>query len=141
VVGLLPVLPSRLLQLGLEDLRRCEQDPDCQIDLGVWVSFRSNSKVRRRMSLPGAVMYRQLGIGRWRADHLTPGPQLSPPDCRCLRALRELQSGRVRQAFRELDLPWGSVRDWVTVTPYHFSRTQFLQDLQQLVHALEIRGY
>ena len=116
-----------LLNLALDDLEKCEKDPDYLIDMGEW-HFPYGGKCF--VCLAGAMMAKSLGT----SPHYDGSPE-DFENCSELQALDCLRCGDVEQAYYVLGIE-SKVPDR-RITPYSQSPDAFKKELRQLAKELE----
>lgn len=135
-VVILPRKPSELIRIGLEDLEKAEQSPNCVIEMGEWHTPDDAGKCC--LCLAGSVMRARLGVtdDRW-ADAYSMGENEDQ-----LVAINMLRIGSVGQAFKDLGLPPDEGRPLDrTITEYEDSPTEFKREMNALAADLAAAGY
>ena len=131
----LPDRPSELLQLALDDLRKCEADPRFKIDMSQWVTPVNEVCY---VCLAGSVMIQELGASpeKWCAPlHFQYGVSDK------LWALNQFRLGLLCSAYKFLgrELP-ENLPERVCVTRHNDDKEQFHQDMESLIKLLQEHG-
>jgi hypothetical protein len=102
----LPSIPSDLLQLALDDLIKCENDPNYTIRMAEWYDSRDETCV---VCLAGSVLAKTLNFNR--PNYHMSGPEhleeeLPDSLIRKLRALNFLRAGSIQEGLRVLGIAY-----------------------------------
>lgn len=137
----LPDKPSELLRLAVEDLKKAEETPYYQINMGNWHQLSWNWETdssRCEICLAGAVMAFSLGTSRDRSEY----PDKFPEDTRSkLLALDLFRQGGIGHAlsYIKLTLP-DSLPASVRVAVYSINPRLFKKDMLRIANLLEGAG-
>ena len=130
----LPDRPSELLQLALDDLRKCEADPRFVIDMRYWLVAKTNTC---HVCLAGSVMAQSLGANV--EFDCSPG-SFDRDTLKKLMALNYFRQGCIQLGYESLGRkrPTQVRRGWPAAT--YFDKEQFQQDMESLVKHLQEHG-
>lgn len=137
----LPNKPSKLLEVALADLRKCEKSPDYDIKMGVWHEPPSLNHSTCQVCLAGAVMAKSLKICRTKCAYPT-DDNFNETIERKLRALNAFRVGVCSDGFMYMDLQQsqGCLFNRF-MNSYHGSPSKFYEDMQHLIIDLKKAGY
>jgi len=128
----LPTMPSELLKLALNDLRKMEKTPGCTIDMSLWVRFSDGVCY---CCLAGAVMMRRLD-----AD-LSCCPIDLPAEQAQLEALDRFRVGQIASGLGllRIALPEGMPAVVMTVS-YSLDRDAWFASMEKTVGMFKEAG-
>lgn len=134
MTAILPKIPSKLLFIGLADLRKCEEDERYDINMTFWHNPKEDVCV---VCLAGAVMAQTLGV---------PIDEYAEPDvgvnANQLFALNFLRGAESPECMKHAcELLGATPIEWTTpIPPYHRDREGFHREMTALAHAFEESG-
>ena len=132
----LPDKPSELLQLALDDLAKVERSLDYEVDMENWHTPPEGGVCH--VCMAGAVMAKTLKVDRFKG--YTPH-NFETGTRKKLRALDIFRTGNLIRALDVLEIDHSRfIALRIGVTDYHEDRTQFKEDMRDIIEALEREG-
>lgn len=137
----LPRVMSKLIRIGLADLRKAEQDPRYSVIMATWHAPCEGGPCL--VCLAGAVMAFSLGASP--NERLTPrSPEITSHNAAALRALNWLREGCVETAAEYLGIPptdkMKAIECAHYIPPYAFGSDGFHAAMESLAADLEANG-
>lgn len=137
--SVLPDLPSALMQLAVDDLRKAENSQDYYIDMGEWHTPRvkAYNKVVCKICMAGAVMAMSMGVSI--DKDLVPSNFTDEEDHK-LMAINAFRQGFMQTGCQHMGLDWPVEERYMPATPYGNSRELFYRQMDDIIAKLKSRG-
>ena len=130
---LLPSVPSKLIEIALNDLEAMEKTPGVQIDMRSWHDADAGGC---SVCMAGAVMAKRLGAER----DITYYPRDFPGDTRQLNAINLLRVGDVENACYTLKIKNPNDFPDREIIDYELSPTLFKEQMRSFARDLRVAG-
>lgn len=141
----LPMVPSVLLRLALEDLKKCERDPHYKVNMANFLRFEDDGQCA--VCLAGAIMAQRLGgemVLRRLIHEGMCGDSLYPvwmgENARQLRAIDFFRTGLITLGLRAMGLSTAWIEEERGMTMYERDPAAFRRNVRLLADDLEKAG-
>jgi hypothetical protein len=137
----LPKKPSALIRLAVEDIEKCEADPNFKIEMSAWVSMALSG--RCEVCAAGAILVQNAkhGLNAMVADMVAwaDGPLPSYVEFPTfMYAVDAFRCGHIIDGLRALDIePPRGIKEIMNVVPYSLHNGLFKADMRAMATYLE----